>query len=244
MIADWLARADTISDSAFDEFLKEYPLVGNAVRAQQRDRLRRNLRELLEYEWSKPKPPRLVASERGFGRPTPVELKINGHSLFLRGRIDRIDVEGGTTIVTDFKTGKPSPRVGDDQNPDALLDLQIAAYALVTRSLAAEWKVPKRVSGTYVYVGRSAVTERDFRPDFDKNLEPKAWQWLAIAAGLLSQRDFPRTSDHEDCKYCRFRPVCGDDIHERAAEVLDGADGPLGDFRVLKAGPLQEEVEE
>ncbi len=200
---------------------------------------------MLEYEWSKPKPPRLVASERGFGRPTPVELKINGHSLFLNGRIDRIDVEGGTTVVTDFKTGKPSPRVGDEENPDPVLDLQIAAYALVTRSLAAEWKVPKKVSGTYVYVGRSAVTERDFRQDFDGNLEPKVWQWMAIAAGLLSQRVFPRTTDPEDCKYCRFKPICGDAVYERAAEVLDGLDGPLGDFRVLKAGPdpLEEEEE-
>jgi RecB family exonuclease len=243
-IADWLLRADAVSDSAFDEFLKEYPLVGNAVRAQQRDRLRRDLRELLEYEWLKPKPPRLIASERGFGRPTPVELKIGNHSLFLRGRIDRIEVEGGTTVVTDFKTGKPSLRIGEEENPDPLLDLQVATYALVTRSLAAEWKVPKKVSGTYVYVGRTAVTERDFRPDFDENLEPKAWQWLAIAAGLLSQRDFPRTPDPEDCKYCRFRPVCGDAVYDRATAVLNGLDGPLGDFRVLKAGPLKQEKEE
>jgi len=244
VLADWLPRADAVSDSAFEEFLKEYPLVGKAVRTLQRDRLRRDLRELLEYEWQKPKQRRFVAAERGFGRPTPVALKINGHSLFLRGRIDRIDVEGGTTIVTDFKTGKPSPRIGNEENPDPLIDLQIAVYALVTRSLAAEWNVPKKVSGTYVYVGRSAVSERDFRNDFDGNLEPKTWQWLAIAAGVLSDRTFPRTPNSKDCKNCRFKPVCGDAVYARAGQLLEGMDGPLGDFRMLKAGPPGEEEEE
>ena len=82
MLADWLSRADAVSDAAFDEFLKEYPLVGNAVRAQERDRLRRDLRELLEYEWKKPKPPRLVAAEADSAGPRRSSLKINGHSFF------------------------------------------------------------------------------------------------------------------------------------------------------------------
>ena len=117
-----------------------------------------------------------------------------------------------------------------------MLDLQLAVYALVARSLAAEWKVPKKVTGTYVYVGRSAVTERDFRQDFDGTLEPKAWQWMAIAAGLLSERVFPRTTTRR----LRVLPVQAG-LRRRRLRARRGGprrlDGPLGDFRVLKAGP-------
>jgi RecB family exonuclease len=241
-IAEWTSRADAIADSQFDEFVKEYPLVGAAVVDQQRQRLRRDLRELLEYELAHPKTRRFFAAERTFGRPTPVELKIGSRSLFVRGQIDRIDTEGASTIVTDFKTGRAHPRIGDEEDPDPALDLQIAIYGMVTRLLANDWKVPKKVSVTYVYVGRTAASERAFLgEDFVKVLEPAVRDWLAIALGLLSDRTFPRTPISDDCKYCRFRPVCGDGVYDRAAQLLDGGVGALGEFGMLKMGNSEEE---
>jgi ATP-dependent helicase/DNAse subunit B len=241
-IADWRSRADAISDSFFDEFVKGYPLVGDAVREQQRQRLRRDLRESIEYEWRNPKTRRFVAAERTFGRPAPIELALPGGSLFVRGQIDRLDVEGGTTIVTDFKTGSAHPRTGTEEGPNTGLDLQIALYGMVTKHLATKWGVPGRVAATYLYVGKSAASERAFPPDdFDDALEPAARDWLDVARGLLSDRTFPRTPIADDCVFCRFRPVCGDAVYERAATLLMEGTGAVAAFGRMKTPPEEEE---
>src|SRR2546425_6306872 len=152
-LAEWLGRADQLVDQAFVEFLREYPLVGDAVRRQQRERLRRDIHELLAYDWEAAvtEGRRFVAVERVFGWPNAVELSFGGRSLFVRGRIDRIDVEGYRAVVRDLKTGRAHPRSGRERSPDAALDLQIAVYGLVAQALAAEWQIPKDVAAAYVY---------------------------------------------------------------------------------------------
>lgn len=239
-LADWDAVADQIVDRAFQEFLKEYPLVGDAVRAQQRERLRRDLRELLEYDWEAAKDTRFVGVERTFGERIPVELRTAAGSLHLRGRIDRIDVEGRTSLVRDLKTGRAYFRVGKQAAPDPALDLQIAIYGLVAGLLADEWKIPKRIAAAYAYFGRGGAVERSFRKDFHETLEPAAQKWLDVAARLLAERLFPRTPTAEDCTYCCFRPVCGDAVYDRASALLAGAEGVLADFAALKSGEPDE----
>jgi hypothetical protein len=71
---DWLLIADPIIDGVFREFVKEHPLGGEAVRAQQWERLQRDVRELLDYDWRGARCVRFVAVERPFGQPIPVEL--------------------------------------------------------------------------------------------------------------------------------------------------------------------------
>jgi PD-(D/E)XK nuclease superfamily len=243
-LADWRVRADAVADAAFAEFVREYPLVGEAVRSHERDRLRRDLWELLDHEREKHRPRRLIAAERNFGRPDPLELEVGDARLFVHGRIDRLEVEGATTIVTDFKTGKPHPRTGKELDPDPVIDLQLAVYALAARSLAKQWKTPRKVTGAYLYIGRFAPTERAFDEDFEESLEPAAQTWLSVATGLLTDRIFPRTLHRDDCNYCGFKPVCGDDALRRSGEVVDGATGTLGAFRKLKLGEADEEEDE
>ncbi|MBI3104377.1 MAG: PD-(D/E)XK nuclease family protein [Candidatus Rokubacteria bacterium] len=232
-LPDWLARMDAIVERLFAAFLGEYPLVGEAVRAQQRERLRRDLHELLETDW-RASDLRFVAVERNFGHPTPVELPAGERSLHLRGRIDRMDVDGKRTLVRDLKTGRAHPRFGKKREPDPSLDLQIAIYGLVTQQLAPEWGVPRRIAAAYAYFGRGAAQERGFRRDFHDVLEPAARRWLGIASALLAEGAFPRTPSTDDCTFCAFRPVCGPGAQERAATVLTGADGVLAEFGALK----------
>lgn len=228
---EWLGRADEHVQHSFGEFLRQYPLVGDAVRAQQRDRLRRDVHEFLEHDWATaPASRRFVAVERPFG---PVELVSGGASLFVRGRIDRIDADGSQTRIRDLKTGRPHPRTGNEVGPDPALDLQIGAYGLVVGALADEWQIPKRVSAAYTYVGRGSATERSYAEDFHEVLEPATRGWLGLARTLLAGRLFPRTPQDEDCTFCRFRPVCGDGFQERAAALLV-ATPELGDFAKLK----------
>ena len=233
-LADWRAGAEEIADRAFDAFLNEYPLVGAAVHRQQRERLRRDVRELIEYDWESPKGRQFIVAERTFGRPVPVELQIGKHSLFLRGRIDRIDVAGSRTLVRDLKTGRAHPRVGKGKNPDPSIDVQIATYGLVAQALSDEWKVPRQVAVAYAYIGRGGAVERAYSEDFHTALEPAARQWLATAAELLADRQFPRTPNVDDCTYCCFRPVCGDAVYTRASNLLAESEGAMVDFGALK----------
>ena len=173
----------------------------------------------------------------------PVELPLGEHSLFVRGRIDRIDVEGLRTLVRDLKTGRAHPRIGKAKDPDPGLDVQIAIYGLVAQTLADEWKIPKQVAVAYAYIGRSGAVERVYGKDFHTVLEPAARHWLAVAAGLLAGRQFPRTPNADDCTYCCFRPVCGETGYARAAALLADADGVLVDFGALKGLDLQDEVD-
>ena len=86
----------------------------------------------------------------------------------------------------------------------------------------------------YAYIGRSGAVERVYEEDFHTVLEPAARHWLAVAAGLLAGRRFPRTPNADDCTYCCFRPVCGETGYARAAALLADADGVLVDFGALK----------
>src|SRR5262245_49025118 len=233
LLESWLARADEVVERVFPEFLRQYPLVGGAVARKERERLRRDLDDLVEHDWNTGPPRRFVAVERPFGQPEPVRLDAGGSALFVRGQIDRIDVEAALTLVRDLKTGRAHPRIGRATDPDPVRDAQIAIYGLVARELAARWGVPRRVAAAYTYVGRGAE-ERSWRDDFDSVLAPAAGGWLAVAGGLLAERGFPRTPNADDCAYCRFRPVCGDDAPGRAAEVLRDTTGTLARFRDLK----------
>jgi hypothetical protein len=229
----WLSAVEPFVDRAFDAFVEEYPLPGHAVRGAQHDRLRRDVLDLVQYDWTSGAGRRFVAVERSFGRPQPVELAVGHRALFLRGQIDRLDVAGPRTLVRDLKTGRAYPRLGRDAEPEPTRDVQIAVYGLITRRLAREWGVPDRIATAYAYVGRGAE-ERAWRDDFHERLEPAAREWLAVAADLLAARAFPRTPRPGDCAFCAFRPVCGEEVYERAAEVLAAGDPVLARFRATK----------
>jgi ATP-dependent helicase/DNAse subunit B len=227
----WRAAADAVVERVFVEFLEQYPLSGEAVRNKERERVRRDFHDWLAYDWQA-SGRRFVAVERAFGRPEPVELVAGGRSLYVRGQIDRIDVDGARTLVRDLKTARARPRVGQESDPHPVLDVQLAVYALALERLAPAWQLPGRIGGAYAYVNRG-TGERDWRADFDRVLRPAAEAWLGLAADLLAARAFPRTPEPGDCTYCRFRPVCGD-AYDRARQLLVSGDGVLARFGRLK----------
>jgi RecB family exonuclease len=161
-----------------------------------------------------------------------VEIPLPGGSLYVRGQIDRIDVDGNRTLVRDLKTGRAHPRVGNEAAPDPVLDVQLAVYTMAAQQLATAWQVPSRIGAAYAFVNRGA-DERDWRQDFEQTLKPAAEKWLGLAADLLAARAFPRTPNPDDCTYCRFRPVCGD-AYGRARELLSAGGGVLARFAALK----------
>jgi RecB family exonuclease len=175
-----------------------------------------------------------VAVERPFGRPHGVVLDAGGLPLHVRGRIDRLDVEGDHALVRDLKTGRAHPRAGKERDPTPVRDVQIGLYGLVARRKARDWGIPAKVEAAYVYARRGV--ERAFRGPDAPALERATEGWLALSARLLGERSFPPTPDPEDCTFCEYRPVCGEAVPARAAGAARAASagGAAADFLAAK----------
>ncbi len=229
---EWFARADELARAVFLRFLDEYPLLGEAVRAAELERIRRDVRTLVEYDWDGARPHTFVAVERSFG---PLRILAAETAVFIRGRIDRIDRDGDVTVIRDLKTGRAHPRIRDEEAPDPVRDVQLGLYGLVARAMSNEWGVPEQVVAAYAYVDSLAIEkERAFRTDYDQ-LEKAVQRWLEVSVGLLSARAFPRTPHEDDCRYCDFRPVCGPGAQTRAGTLLSLSSGALAAFKDLKS---------
>jgi RecB family exonuclease len=238
----WKAAARKTAESSFADFAESWPLAGEAVAAQQRDRLQRDLETLLDYDW-KLGPRTFVDVERVFGEPDALALRIDAEQvIYLRGRIDRLDVQGDRQLVRDLKTGRPKPRRDKEAGPTLGIDLQLAVYGLVAQQLAKEWGVPKKVDVAYVYPDGTGEHERAFREADFKELGEASKTWLSAAVGLLAEGAFPRTPvAKEDCRYCAFTAVCGSDLPARSLALLKGSDGALGEFLAIRVEPQEEE---
>ena len=226
----WIEDIDARAREAFESFLTAYPLIGDGVVETERRRLRRDARTFVEHDWADGQPRTFVDVEREFACTLPT---VAG-PMFVKGRIDRVDSEGALVLVRDFKTGKARPREREMVDPDVDVDLQLAVYAAVTRHLAAEWKIPSDVAAAYVYVDRLALQrERGFRADRHA-LHEAGQRWFDLAMALVREQSYVKTTDPNDCRWCPFSAVCGDETLQTAA-LLDGAVGALGTFRDLKS---------
>ena len=232
-LAHWKRTAGDIAAAHFDECVTGYPLVGHGIEAKERARLVRDVERFLAYDWDL-ELTRLVAVERAFGIESPVALDVGDGTLYVRGYIDRIDVEGDHTLLRDLKTGREHPRLGDEAGPTAARDVQLGLYGIVTRRLAPAWGVPARLEAAYAYA-RSGQ-ERSFRSDY-ADLERATLGWLGLAVRLLSGRAFPPSPGKDDCTYCPYSPACGSEVPRRARAAAEGgiAAGAVADFFALRS---------
>ena len=240
--SDWRKRAKAVVDRQFESFLEEYPLLEGKVRGQQRLRLLRDFTRLLEFDWRRRPDLKFRAAELSCGFPDPIPLDLAGRRLYVRGTIDRLDELNGRLFIRDLKTGKVHPREKDEAGPTPTLDIQLAVYALLMNFLHE--KEPKRwppVCGVaYFYTDPGGSGERPFVDDL-KGLLEKGKDWLAAAAELVEARQFPRTDNEDDCRYCAFVPVCGEQGKGEAKKKLEKA-GPLIE-RFLSLKKQEEEGE-
>jgi hypothetical protein len=214
---DWADRISVVADRCFEEFCAEYPLLGDGTTAAQRERLRRDVRALLQADWDTHLPLTLVGVEVPFGFPTPVSLPLgDGRTLYVRGFIDRVDRKGRQVLVRDVKTGRAKPRNEEPTHPS--LDTQLVVYTLVAPDLAGGGRV-----GLAAYTYPALVSDRERAYDGAADLDTlltAGREWLRRGAALLSARTFPHAIDENACTYCPFVPVCGAAIHETSARKL------------------------
>ncbi len=233
-LGHWLAVGDRLACAELDTFLGTYALIGDSVVDTERRRLRRDVRTFIEDDWDGGRPRTFVAAEREFGKDTAVSIDTMSGPLFIAGRIDRIDIECGVTMVRDLKSGRAHPRDPEQLDPDVDLDLQLAVYVAVTDGLAAKWSVPTEVASAYVYVDPLAADrERSFRAD-GHALRAAGGRWFDLAMSLIHDQSYVQTPNPSDCRWCPFSAVCGDDSRATNERLVD-AKGTLGAFRDLKA---------
>ena len=241
----WREKAQAAVKRRFDLFIEEYPLLSGRVCDQQRRRLARDFEHLLRYEWDHRKDLKFLKVEFSCGSPDPVCLDLPGRRLFFRGKMDRLDELNGRLFIRDLKTAKAHPREKDEVDPTPTLDAQLAVYALMMKALHK--KEPKRwpeVGGVaYFYTNPQGAKERPFVSDLDKLLE-KGREWLAMMADLIEARLFPRTNDKDDCDFCSFVAICGEQAKGAAGEKLKDAGPLIKRFLSLKAQDEEQEEEE
>ncbi len=233
-IDSWISEAVKIARELFNTFLFEYPLIGSAVQARYRRRLEYDIRNVLGSEWSNhPEPAEFGQAERSIGYPDPIALPTKP-PLHVHGFIDRVDQDKNGTIVRDLKSGKAHPRIGEEEDPLAPLDVQLAVYALALDN-DPTYQGPKVKEVLYAYAKGIGNRERVFLGDYPQFLTT-AKKWLSLSGQLLAAHAFPRTTNPEDCKWCPFQGVCGPEAQVRAYSVLEDKKDLLGSFLALKEG--------
>jgi hypothetical protein len=180
-----------------------------------------------DVEWALARErPRLAAAtrvlrEREFGWDGDFQLG----GVLLRGAVDRIDLQGDSVSVTDYKTGR-QVRVAI-----GLASAQGAVYARVASGLA---RAPlSRVEARFLLL--AARGEKVLPGEEIERRLPDLEGALGEAARLVRAGAFP-AAPGEHCTWCDFRRACGPDIAEimrsksggdldRVRRVVAGADG-------------------
>ena len=232
-VDQWAARAREIAAEEFEELLHVYPMRGRDGIVRERQRLLRQMEQLVQHEWKLPVR-EFLDSEFSFGDPEPVRLQLDDGELYVRGAIDRIDRVGpGALSVRDLKTGRVRDFGEDPIN--AGRDLQIGLYTLALE--ASRYAADGRVAeAAYVHPSAAQEPDRAFRGGEVDVLRRRTREWLRIAWQLLYAGAFPRTPNPADCVYCPFVPACGDGAQLRSAAKLDRltAGHPLASFARFK----------
>ncbi len=114
------------------------------------------------------------------------------------GRWDRIDVEAGRFVITDFKTGEVKSSKEADRRAAESLQLDIYALAL----LKSEGVPPAETRLYFVesgIVGKAVKGEKDLRRAGQKIVE--------VERGIRAQ-DFTARPDWQTCSSCEFKTIC------------------------------------
>jgi len=235
---EWVARARTIAGEEFDQLRLQYPMRGADGVERERNRLLRQIEQLVRYEWQLP-PREYLDSELRFGDPEPVRLALDGGDLFVWGAIDRVDrIEPAALAVRDLKTGRVRDFGEDPMN--AGRDLQIGLYVLALEA-SGYGQAPVGLAA-YVHPSAAQEPDRAFTGVELDRLRRRTRTWLGVARQLLSIGAFPRTPNPEDCTYCPFVPACGEGAQQRSAAKLNSLppQHPLESFVRFKRNAEQE----
>jgi RecB family exonuclease len=167
--------------------------------------------------------------ELASAEPMPVEFG-TGNKFLIRGRVDRIDrVEGNIFEVVDYKTGRYSPKKAEVYLPK---EIQPMFYLKAVEKLL-QTRFPDASVGGFTFLYSSLLGEwnRVRRP---AALVDKVSGMMTHLLSLLRRGAFIQAWEKEECRYCNYKAICGDEPSKRANSLLDGDDPQLAPARTLR----------
>ena len=229
-----VADARELGAGLFDREMRWQPIRSQESRDVDRERMVSQVEALVHQEWEMPA--RLfVAAELSFGHDQAVALNLDEETIFLRGAIDRLDqlLSGGYSL-RDLKTNRLRDLA--EEGLSLKRDLQIGLYSLVLESGVLSGVEGDLEEASYLHPALGGGSQRRFTGADLSNLKRRTQKWLSVAHKLLSQGLFPRTPNPDDCRFCPYRPACGDRAQEKEAVRLkeSSSSGVLSDFLYLK----------
>jgi RecB family exonuclease len=224
----WAERVGTLVDEALQAFAEAGGIVNAALLDPVRVRLRGDLEEMLRDQVEKAGEGFVPQEfEREFEN---VEVSLDeGRTISFRGKIDRLDVAGGSrqVRVVDYKTGGYWWK--RDEEWKGGRELQLAIYNLAAQVLFPEHNVAE---AAYYYATAKGEYRRKARaatPEVDEKLKTV----LGTLDDLAVAGVFPPVAD--SCDFCDFQTVCGPFRESRAARKA--GDPRLAAFRLLREIP-------
>ncbi len=219
-----------VLQTLIDRYRAEIPPPSEAVFRREVSQLRRTARIFLreEEEYCRETGNRPLFMEvsigmKSAGKPSPldvaepVEIKLpDGHTLRVRGRIDRIDQVAGrgssVFAIWDYKTGGTWKYTQEPRPFWAGRVVQHALYTLVMsarlKALSGEFPGGRVDRFGYFFPSEKAGGERiEFTPDELRD----GGLVLAKLAGIASGGAFLATNQADnDCGFCDYAGICGD----------------------------------
>jgi RecB family exonuclease len=182
-----------------------------------------------------------TSEESEISTDEPVPLEFGRRRIFLRGKIDRIDLsaDGRKARVIDYKTGKPHAKEDDLQGGTTLqLPLYIYAARHILKSLHPE--VGELSAEYYHLVARGKKRHIGFGGDrLEEKREELAGILNTIADGIATGLFFPLPGDL--CRWCGFAMACGARRHEMLSRKLRD---PRAEAFLRMTGELPQESDE
>ncbi|MGE5197226.1 MAG: RecB family exonuclease, partial [Deltaproteobacteria bacterium] len=116
----------------------------------------------------------------------------------ITGRFDRVDMEEGGAVITDFKTSQI--RTQKDADKRVRESMQLILYALAYQNIFGV--LPKRVALYFLESGIIGTTKLD-----EDDLAKVKEKIREVSAGIRS-KNFAATPAYMACTYCAYNQIC------------------------------------
>jgi RecB family exonuclease len=168
---------------------------------------------LLRYFHAEGRPDHLAATERYFRLDDDFAPARDNEAL-VQGFIDRIDTEGGTVRVVDYKTGGYKKEKEDRlyEEMAALRAFQLPLYLLYAKAaydaktLEAHLVSFRHNDGykIYGYIG----TDEEARQRFDAEYEARLKERIRTIDAAMRSGEYGMTPSERNCEYCDYTRIC------------------------------------
>ena len=189
---------DRIIDEEFENLADRIPPFNAPVRRIEQEATRRLLRQFVALDLADLQAEGLLP-RRFEHQFDPLLVDVDGTSLRVEGKIDRVDEGAGRMRIVDYKAGKALRHVKLGDKIDRGVRLQLALYALAMKAAAP------LVSGAIKPLAGN-VKLADYSFDLAEK-EVRLRETLALFVAAIQRGDFPafpneKDNDYNACKYC------------------------------------------